>query len=541
MFKRLKILALLQISNKYKFKKPENIKRLIADIFLRILGLVVITALCAVITMLLTDVIGIPKNSNLLTAIIVLMQLFSIVACVIGLMENLYSSKENLILLSYPARPIEVFLSKMIVYYFYELIKSIFFFFPFFLGFGIILNLINPLYIVTSLLMMILLPLFPVLIAALITIPLSYGKKLLKLHPFIKTILALVLMVLLFIGIDYVLSLLPVPLRILAMYDVFIDKLKEFILVLNKYSLFYNIIGSMFFGKKVFLGILFSIGILTFLLLLVTFILRPFYFKMTSRGSERANLNPHPGKNKELKTFQSFLKKEYLLAVRSPGDFVNNYSFIIALPYVLYIMLTLFASVDRNDLGNTMLATFSMVITLLMATASNTASAMAITSEGQEFALLKTAPGKTSNLAWAKILFNLVFSTLMIILSYLLYIFLANREVNVSALILMLIASIFINSGMIFWSFQIDMLNPRLSEYAQTGALAHAKNHSRSILLGFCWSLFFGVIFTLFFLDDSTTVVVRNLKVIAFAVAFFLARLYLFSRYLKAYFQEIEF
>lgn len=542
MFKRLKIMALLQISNKYKFKKPENVKRLLAKIALRIFGLIIITALCAGLTMLLTEIIGIPKDANLLTCIIVLMQVFSIVACLGGLMDNLYTSRDNQILLSYPAQPIEVFLSKLIVYYIYELIKSIYFFLPFFLGFGIILKLISPLYILASVLMTVLLPLFPVLIASLLSIPFLYLKRLLRIHSLIKGVLGLGMMVGIFLLLDFLLGFLPVPLRILAMYDVFIAKLKEFILFVNDYALYYKAISAIFFNVNALWGYLLTLGILIFLALLVTFILRPFYFRMASRSSEHANLKAHPGRNVvHQNTFVTFLKKEWLLATRAFGDFVNNYSFIIALPYVLYIMLTIFASVDRNNLGDTLLATFSLAITLLMATASNTASAMAITSEGQEFTLLKTAPGKTSNLAWAKILFNLVFSTVIIIFSYLLFIFMTDRRIDVPALLLMMFASILINSGLIFWSFQIDLLNPKLSEYASTGTVAHGNNYSTSILIGFCWTLFFTLVFTLFFLDKSTTDAVRNIKILGMALGFFVARFYLFSKYLKAFFKEIEF
>ncbi|NLD26454.1 MAG: hypothetical protein GX661_03750 [Acholeplasmataceae bacterium] len=542
MFKRLKIMALLQMSNKYKFKKPENAKRLLANIVLRIFGLIIITVLCAGLTMLLTDIIGIPKNVNLLTFIIVIMQIFSIISCLGGLMENLYNSKDNQILLSYPAQPIEVFISKLIVYYIYELIKSLYFFLPFFLGFGIILGLISPLYILATILMIILLPLFPVLIAALLSIPFLYLKRLLRIHPLVKTILGAGLMVGIFILIDYVLGFLPVPLRILAMYDVFIAKLKDFIFQINRYALYYKSISAIFFSTNIIQGYLLTIGILVLLALLIIFILRPFYFRMASRSSEHANLKTHQGKNTvHENTFVTFLKKEWLLATRAFSEFVNNYSFIIALPYILYIMLTIFASVDRNSLGDTMLATFSMAITLMMATASNTASAMAITSEGQEFVLLKTAPGKTSNLCWAKILFNLVFSTIVIIFSYLLFIFMTDRRIDVPALMLMMLASILINSGLIFWSFQIDLLNPKLSEYASTGTVAHGNNYSKSILIGFCWMVFFTLVFTLFFLDKSTTDATRNIKILGMAGGFFIARIYLFTKYLKAFFKEIEF
>ncbi|HHX80197.1 MAG TPA: hypothetical protein GX692_03940 [Acholeplasmataceae bacterium] len=538
---RLKILALLQISNKHKLKKPENLKLLFAKIFIRIFFMVLITAACAGLTILLVDIIGIPKDANLLTFFIVLLQLFSIFACTMGLLENLYTSKDNPILLAYPALPNEVFISKLLVYYIYEIIRSFNFFLPFFIGFGFALKLLSPAYILTSLLMTAVLPLFPVLIGALVTIPLVFLKRFLNVYALLKFLLTMTLLAGLFVLLVRITNLLPDPIRILAMYDVFVEKMKSIVIDVNKWSLFYKFIGNIFFKINVASNLLIVFGILLTLFILIVFISRPFYFKMASRSSEHANLKAHKQKNKaHSNTFLTFLRKEWILTIRNPGEFINNYSFIIALPYVFYLMMSIFVRVDRNELGNIMTVTFSMLIALVMATASNTASAMAVTGEGQEFVLLKTAPGKTSNMAWAKILFNLVFSSFMIIFSYLLFMILAEHKISKPDLYLMMFSTILINSGMVFWSFQIDMLNPRLREFASTGALAHTNNYSRSILLGFLWSLFFTVLFILFYLE-KTPVAARNLKIIASAVAFFLARIYLFSRNLKAYFKEIEF
>ena len=541
-FKRLKIMTLLQISNKHRIKKPENVPKLIAQIGIRILFLLLIAAACFGLTLLLVDIIGVPGDAKLLTFFIVLLQLFSILACTFGLSENLYLGKDNPILLAYPVYPNEVFISKLLVYFIYEFLKSFSFTLPFLLGFGFALGMLSPAYILNSLVMTVLLPFFPVLIGALVTIPLVFLKRFLKMHSLVKFVLIMGLLIAGFVLLVRLTDHLPDPLRILAMYDIFVDRIKEVILIVSRWSTFYGAIGDIFFGIKAGLGYLLVLGILAALILMIVFISRPLYFKMASRSSEHANLKEHKQGNKAHRnTFLTFLRKEWILTIRNPGEFINNYSFIIALPYVFFLMMSIFVRVDRNELGDIMTVTFSMLIALLLATASNTASAMAVTAEGQEFVLLKIAPGKTSNMAWAKILFNFVFSSFMIVLSYLLFMGLTKHEIWKGDLLLMMLCTILINSGMVLWSFQIDMLNPKLREYAATGALAHQQNYSRSILLGFLWSIFFTALFILFYIDDSAPAVVRNLKIIASAVFFFLARIYLFTRYLKAYFKEIEF
>ena len=98
---------------------------------------------------------------------------------------------------------------------------------------------------------------------------------------------------------------------------------------------------------------------------------------------------------------------------------------MFATPYVVFIMASIFSAVERNELGHTMTIVFTAFIVLIMASASNTSSALAITKEGSEFVLLKTAPANTTNMAWAKIFFNIIFSSIMIVVSFLVIIFIS--------------------------------------------------------------------------------------------------------------------
>lgn len=541
MLKRIKILALLQISDRFKFKKIENKKRAVANILIRILSLILITAVCAVFVYLICNIMMVPKTVNLLVFIIFFIQLISIISCANGLLKSLYTSKDNMILLSYPAKHVEVFLSKLLVFYFYELIKSIFFIVPLLLGFGIILNLITFNYIVALVLMAFFMPLFPVLIGALITIPILYIKRFLNAHGWIKALIALAVMVGLFILLDMLLGKLPVPLRLVALYNAFMMKITSFISSVNKFALFYNFIGQIFFGERIFINYLIIFGIIIGLVILVALISMPLYFKLACKSTESANIKKHKGTNKaHSNTFLTFVRKEWLLSIRNIGEFVNNYIFLFATPYVLYTMVTLFSSVDRNLLGEQMTIVFAGLIALVMASSSNTSSAMAITSEGSEFVLLKTAPGKVSNMAWAKILFNLVSSTVMLFISFLLVIILCDRITDKTSMWLMLLAVVILNAGLIFWSFEMDILKPNLREYATVGSTDNLKNFSKSIMIGFIVSVLFTVLSLLFLIDDANIVWSWG-RIIGLSVIFLLARLYLFRSNLNAYFKEIEY
>jgi hypothetical protein len=541
MLRRLKILTLLQLSDRIRIKKNQSAKAIAAKSGLIVLAFVIITGISTALVYALCNLVMIPKTHELITFVIFFLQILSIVASTSGLSKTLYKGKDNPILLAYPARHFEVFLSKLLVFYIYEFLKSIFILLPLFLGFGFIYGTLNFVYIISTLFMVAMLPLFPVLIGAVLTMPILFITRLLNKLPIIKVILTIAGLVFSFWLIIQITSLIPVPLRIVALYNSFIMKVVGFITSVNKYALFYNLVGKLMMGENFFINILILLGIIVGLTLLVVALAMPLYFSLASKSSEQANQKKHKGTNKRSKTtFLTFVKKEWLLSIRNINDLVSNYVFLVATPYVLFFMVSIFTAVDRNTLGHSMTIGFSAFISLLMASASNTASALAITQEGAEFVLLKTVPADTTKMAWAKIFFNLIFSSIIIIISFVVLIIFATRIENVVPYWLLLIAILLINAGLIFWSLQIDIMNPKLREYAASGDSSSINNASRSILIGFITTILFTALVVIILFTGGNPVW-QWVKIIGIALVFMLARMYLYNSYLKNIFPEIEF
>lgn len=541
MLRRLRILTLLQLSDRIRIKKNQSAKAIAAKSGLIVLAFVIITGISTALIYALCNLVMIPKTHELITFVIFFLQILSIVASTSGLSKTLYRGKDNPILLAYPARHFEVFLSKLLVFYIYEFLKSIFILLPLFLGFGFIYGTLNFVYIISTLFMVAMLPLFPVLIGAVLTMPILFITRLLNKLPIIKVILTIAGLVFSFWLIIQITSLIPVPLRIVALYNSFIMKVVGFITSVNKYALFYNLVGKLMMGENFFINILILLGIIVGLTLLVVALAMPLYFSLASKSSEQANQKKHKGTNKRSKTtFLTFVKKEWLLSIRNINDLVSNYVFLVATPYVLFFMVSIFTAVDRNTLGHSMTIGFSAFISLLMASASNTASALAITQEGAEFVLLKTVPADTTKMAWAKIFFNLIFSSIIIIISFVVLIIFATRIENVVPYWLLLIAILLINAGLIFWSLQIDIMNPKLREYAASGDSSSINNASRSILIGFITTILFTALVVIILFTGGNPVW-QWVKIIGIALVFMLARMYLYNSYLKNIFPEIEF
>jgi len=536
MWNRLLILTMMQLSNKINFKFIHN-KRFAAKVALSLLMVIVITVLMSLSIFVIKDVLYIPVNVYFIIFILFFTQIMSIISTTNGLIVDLYISKDNQILLSFPVKNDEVFVSKLMVYYAHEFLKNLYFLFPLLIGFGF-MNQMSGIYYVNMVLMVLALPLLSVMISALISIPIMYLKQFFSNKNILLLITVIALICVAFVFVTKEVNKIPIPIRIVPLYNTFINNITIFMLASAKYSNIYGVIGKLLYSINLGTNYI-IIGTTTFSLLALVFLVsRPLYFTLTSKSLESSGNRSHSKKPKPKKSlFMTFLNKEWLITTRSINELLVNYSMLLLFPFVLYTLNYIYLGIPRISIGNSLMIVFDLIISLFMITSSNTASATAITTEGLEFVLLKTAPSKTHQMAWAKIMINLIFSSFMIILSFVMFHF---TLVNFPSADLwgMLITILILNSAHIFWSIQIDILNPKLSEYASTGSLSNNQNVAKSVTSGFIMSVVFAVIFGLlsyFFAE------VDWLITIILAGMFFVFRLLSFKYFLNAYFIDIEF
>ena len=541
MFKKLKILTLLQLSDRVKIKKDMTIPQKLGVAGKTILGMGVSYGIFDLLFFLIFGLINFKASENLLILVLFLMQVLSIVSCTISLSDTLYISKDNQMLLTYPVKHIYVYISKLVVAYILELYKSILFTFPLFMAYATMVSGVMSVNFVISLIFYsIILPLFPVLIGAIISIPFVFFGKLLKKVYWLKAVMTLVLFVGLGVLTGFIIKILPNPIRIVALYNSFIKAFEEVVDNVNKFSLYNMFIGRALYGNKPLLNDLFAFLSLLGIAIVAVGVSLPLFFKLASSANEHSVDKQYGDKNVVHKsTFFTFMRKELTLSIRNIGDFASNYLFLFILPFVLLIISAIFVRIDRNDLGVSMTYGFIGLITLIMLSASNTASATAISSEGTEFALLKTAPGKTSNIVWAKILINAILSFISLTITFILLSIFLDEFVVQSRLWIVYVFVLLIDIGLILWSIQLDILNPNMKEYANSQNRGEIKNFSTSILIGVIVSSIFSAILILIYISKLDISIIA-IVLIGLALLFDGGRLYLLVNYMNAYFHDIE-
>ena len=175
MVERIKILTAMQLKNR-KNRKARTKSSTSISIIIQVAVCLLMTVALYFVLNYLNNLAILPIDTNFFLLMLFITQAISIIACVFGLTNVLYMEKDNTVIFSLPARPAEIFISKLAVFYITEFKKNLFFLIPFFIAFGIALKLSFTFYIFVVF-MIVLLPFIPVFMGAIFSLPLMYIKK----------------------------------------------------------------------------------------------------------------------------------------------------------------------------------------------------------------------------------------------------------------------------------------------------------------------------------------------------------------------------
>ena len=532
--RRIKYLVLMQIGENIRLIKSADKRKFAFKTFLLCCLAIGITLGLYFLLNFIQSYFSYTLDENMFTSILLVTQIFSIYSCTGNMITVLYASKENSILLACPCKYNEIFISKIIVYTLKELKKSCFFVLPFLISYGLLagggayFGLLIPVWIMLCLI--------PILISAILSIPMVYLKRFLQSKAVLYAIVIVVAIAGLFTLSVYVLSKVPTPIRIVAIYGKFMNAVQVAFVKINKFALYYNFIGKMMFGNMVYLYLPIMLVILVSLVALCFFVAMPFYFKAVSRASEFSVKTKHKEHSHKFNgIYWTFLRKEFTLFFRTSSSLSSAIMVILLFPLISYVLNFILAAINTTSLGDYMTVAFNVMITLSLLGTHNANCAQAISSEGSEFAVLKASPSNTMVISWAKLTVTSIVNLLGIITTFIMLT--ATTSLGAIDLILMGILIMLVSMGQIFWSFQLDITNPKINDYVVKGAVVDNPNVAKAITISFVIATLTGVITLLLLVDHYVTGWIR---IFAIAIGFFAARVYLYNSNLKVYFNDIQ-
>ncbi len=221
-FKGFKTLVAMQLKDRLNFSFKANKKEALTKMiltFVLLAGMVGIIALIFYVLNIL-GVLGVggyvPVSMfNILFYLIITMNILS---CIARLTNSLFFSEDNQTLLTYPVQPNTIFLSKLLVFYIVEIIKSFTMFIPLFVAYAIIYGL--PWYFYPWLILCFLvIALLPVAIASLICIPFMYVKMFFKRFQLVQSIAFFAFLIGVTVLIFWVVNLLPADLKVALLWS----------------------------------------------------------------------------------------------------------------------------------------------------------------------------------------------------------------------------------------------------------------------------------------------------------------------------------
>ena len=138
--RRIKYLTLMQIGDGLRDLMSENKKKLVGRILLRVLLIGIVTAVMVALFWLLGNFFQLFPSQDMFVTILFVTQLIGIASCLGGMTLVLFASKENTMLLAFPCKYSEIFVSKIVVFALDEIKKNLYFLLPLLIGFGVNAN-----------------------------------------------------------------------------------------------------------------------------------------------------------------------------------------------------------------------------------------------------------------------------------------------------------------------------------------------------------------------------------------------------------------
>ncbi|MBQ3494109.1 MAG: ABC transporter permease, partial [Clostridia bacterium] len=276
------------------------------------------------------------------------------------------------------------------------------------------------------------------------------------------------------------------------------------------------------------------IGSIVVLFTIAFFASRPLFFKMASSPFEyKKKLIKKNYYNKKRKMFHSSVLKEVKTSLRRSEFIYNMVAVIVVLPIAIFLLNKIFNAMNTKLLGTYMTFSFNVLLILLILLASNAMMASAHSSEGRSAYLMKAVPHKHSRYLFPKLIVSMVLTSVSALATAIIFGVFGKIGVLSTIMLYIMIMSFYV--GHLFWSAELDIMNPQNEQYATTGSVANNPNERKSTILAFVISIL-AFLISLFLFNENISVAWVKLAIIG--VVFAVARIYLYFTRIKVYYAE---
>lgn len=481
--------------------------------------------------------------STVMTAAYTLFFALSLVSCTVGLSDTLYMSADNRVLLTLPVSHNEVFFSKIILYYIFELKKNLLLLLPMYVSYGIVMGAVWYYYLWLPV-CLVLVSLLPVALGAAISIPTMFVVRFVRKYKWLQLLLIFAVSAVVGLLLLYVVGLIPENINIagqwtsfsLAVQNALVD-FASAVAPLDAINLMIvggtNIIRSTLFGWHTLWGLLLVVGVIVASFAVAYFAAKPLFFKMASKQFEYEKdvVGTHSNKARDKRVSPFFY--ETVRCFRSSRYVISLMCGLVILPTAVFLMNKLYKAMNTHLAGQYMTIAFSLLIALLIVTASNVSYASCLSMDGAARPIAKTQPISP----YFVVLSRLPIRSVVIVLSSVAATLLWQSVSGLSAVdtVLLTLIIVFVGLAHLMWSVEMDVMNPQNGQYATVGVSFDNPNERNSTVIGFVVSALVSFC-TYFIMAEGQTKAFVKIALVVFA--FLCARAFLLFDRIRLYYAE---
>lgn len=476
-----------------------------------------------------------------LSLLLAIMIIGSFITCLDQMSKSLYEAKDRVVLFTFPIQANMVFFSKIIVAYIQELAKNLSFFGSVILAFGII-NDMSALYYLSCLFIYLLFPLITVCASALISIPYFYISKVINKISVLKIGVVTLIIAFFAYSIISISTLVPEKFYIVGQWADISHAISTTFRIFAEKSWLFLVFAKCMMLENFWLNISIVLSISIVCLWLSLLIAQKLFLKMTATlmnekavKKEKNSIKKDKSRRvRQKNSFETLIIKELKLLFNN-NIIVSTYFFILLSPFLIYLLNTVYAAMPINGVGRALQFGFNFMIITTLACTSATSCATSISNEGGNINMLQSAPVKPLYIGFSKILPCMIINTVMIIICWLMVAL--KLTASPFQFFFMAASSVFVSLAHIFWSFDIDLLNPQFSKGRDEGNKSQNTNMLKSLFVGILICFLLGLITILTAQENFDFA-----WIFLFTLSFFLfaSRLCLCINRLKIYFKRIK-
>lgn len=446
--------------------------------------------------------------TDTVSAAVGLGQIAVLLVGLVSIVTTLYQGSDNEILLALPIKPSEIFTAKFMCVYVFEfgtsLLVTLFVLLPLGLGYGAGIAFYAGLILIT-----LLLPILPMLIAAVVGIPVMLLVSALKGKGPVAIILMVVCFAALFVGYYYVFyKVMPdfgemSAERIVEILSGFVRSAGE--------AIYPNLAAARMITATDFgtflLNFAITVGIDAALLFLGILLSSKVYRKIVSGGSESGKTSRKKGRIAYGSLNSELVKRDVRTIMRYPAM-----GFVCVMQIVMSVLIPVaFSMVSGASSGaESTFGGFSEELLFLMCTgmmvfvsSTNVVASGAFSREGGDMALLKSLPVKPKDIVRAKLVPAYVTDFVSVLLG--LIVFGVGRSISFPLVIVGIItafsASVFGSAVSVY----VDMKSPRLVWRTPNEAMKNSPSQLVGMLVGFLSVVLMGIFGFLGYLAAGST------------------------------------